>query len=109
MALPLCFWFPAACRGGHYEAACVLLREEAAVDAHDGDGATPLLAAADAGFDRWEENFGLGILEVEFIVEECECRQLAFFFGSFFGVFGGFWWGFVGDFFLGGSYLFERA
>ena len=48
-------WFPGACRGGHYEAAQVLLTHGAAVDAHDGDGATPLLAAADAGFDRWQK------------------------------------------------------
>eukprot|EP00897_Mesotaenium_endlicherianum_P001836 jgi/Mesen1/1680/ME000137S00595 len=40
----------AACRGGHQEIAKTLLKSGAPVDAHDSDGATPLLAAADSGF-----------------------------------------------------------
>lgn len=39
-----------ACRGGHVDVVELLLSSGAHVDAHDPDGATPLLAAADSGF-----------------------------------------------------------
>ncbi|CAI5493085.1 unnamed protein product [Closterium sp. Naga37s-1] len=42
--------FSAACRNGHVGIAESLLKSGASVDAVDGEGATPLLAAADSGF-----------------------------------------------------------
>ncbi|CAI5470684.1 unnamed protein product [Closterium sp. Yama58-4] len=42
--------FSAACRNGHVGIAETLLKSGASVDAVDGEGATPLLAAADSGF-----------------------------------------------------------
>ncbi|CAI5951206.1 unnamed protein product [Closterium sp. NIES-65] len=42
--------FSAACRNGHVGIAETLLKSGASVEAVDGEGATPLLAAADSGF-----------------------------------------------------------